>query len=91
MIVLLSFHYRENRHITNILSYAPGKQILSDRADSSKTPLFSIQVLIFYTGLWFNWWVSFAPEFQCCYFCESSCLFDLSFNFDFCVSKIMHL
>ena len=22
---------------------------------------------------WFNWWVSFAPEFQCCYFCESSC------------------
>ena len=26
---------------------------------------------------WFNWWVSFAPEFQCCYFCESSCLFIL--------------
>ena len=40
---------------------------------------------------WFNWWVSFAPEFQCCYLCESSCLFYLSFNFDFCVSKIMHL
>ena len=40
---------------------------------------------------WFNWWVSFAPEFQCCYFCESSYLFYLSFNFDFCVSKIMHL
>ena len=20
---------------------------------------------------WFNWWVSFAPEFLCCYFCES--------------------
>ena len=40
---------------------------------------------------WFNWWVSFAPEFQCCYFCESSCLFYLSFNFDFYVSKIMHL
>ena len=40
---------------------------------------------------WFNWWVSFAPEFQCCYFCESSCLFYLRFNFDFCVSKIMHL
>ena len=39
----------------------------------------------------FNWWVSFAPEFQCCYFCESSCLFYLSFNFDFYVSKIMHL
>ena len=39
---------------------------------------------------WFNWWVSFAPEFQCCYFCESSCLFYLSFNFDFYVSKIMH-
>ena len=32
---------------------------------------------------WFNWWVSFAPEFQCCYFCESSCLFYLSFNLDF--------
>ena len=40
---------------------------------------------------WFNWWVSFAPEFQCCYFCEPSCLFFLSFNFDFYVSKIMHL
>ena len=47
---------------------------------------------IFWLGLsWFNWWVSFAPEFQCCYFCESSCLFYLSFNFDFYVSKIMHL
>ena len=40
---------------------------------------------------WFNWWASFAPEFQCCYFCESSCLFYLSFNSDFYVSKIMHL
>ena len=40
---------------------------------------------------WFNWWVSFAPEFQCCYFCDSSCLFYLSFNFDFCVSKIRQL
>ena len=39
----------------------------------------------------FNRWVSFAPEFQCCYFCESSCLFYPSFNFDFYVSKIMHL
>ena len=38
-----------------------------------------------------SWWVSFAPEFQCCCFCESSCLFYLSFNFDFYVSKIMHL
>ena len=26
-----------------------------------------------------------------CYFCEPSCLFYLSFNFDFYVSKIMHL
>ena len=26
--------------------------------------------------------VSFAPEFQCCYFCESSCLFYLSFNIE---------
>ena len=33
----------------------------------------------------------FSAEFQCCYFCESSCLFYLSFNFDFYVSKIMHL
>ena len=40
---------------------------------------------------WFNWWVSFAPEFQCCYFCESSCLFYLSFKSDFYVSKIRHL
>ena len=29
--------------------------------------------------------------FYSCYFCESSYLFYLSFNFDFCVSKIMHL
>ena len=28
---------------------------------------------------------------QCCYFCEPSCLFYLSFNFDFYVSKIMRL
>ena len=40
---------------------------------------------------WFNWWVSFAPEFHCYYFCESSCLFYLSLNSDFYVSKIMHL
>ena len=40
---------------------------------------------------WFNWWVSFAPDFQCWYFCESACLFYLRFNFDFYVSKIMHL
>ena len=40
---------------------------------------------------WFNWWISFAPEFQCDYFCESSCLFYLSLNSDFYVSKIMHL
>ena len=40
---------------------------------------------------WFNWCVSFAPEFQCCYFCESSCLFYLCFNFHFYVSEIMHL
>ena len=40
---------------------------------------------------WFNWLVSFAPEFKCCYFCESLCLFYLSFNFDFYVSMIIHL
>ena len=28
---------------------------------------------------------------QCCYFCESSCMFYLSFNFNFYVSRIMHL
>ena len=39
----------------------------------------------------FNWWVSCAPDFQGCYFCESSCLFYLSFNSDFYVSEIMHL
>ena len=47
------------------------------------------QMLVTVTS--FNWWISFAPEFQCCYFCESSCLFYLSFNFDFYLSKIMHL
>ena len=40
---------------------------------------------------WFNWLVSFAPEFKCCYFCESSCLFYRSFNFDFYAAKIIHL
>ena len=35
--------------------------------------------------------VSFAPEFQCYYFCESSCLFYLSLKSHFYVSKIMHL
>ena len=39
----------------------------------------------------FNWWVSFAPMFQCRYFCVFSCLFYLSINFDFYVSNIMHL
>ena len=34
--------------------------------------------------------VSFAPKVQCCYFCESSCFFYLSFNIDFYVSKIIH-
>ena len=43
------------------------------------------------SGALFNWWVSFAPEFQCCYFCESSCLFYLNFNFDVYVSKTMQL
>ena len=38
-----------------------------------------------------KWRFRLAPEFLCCYFCESSCLFYLSFNFDFYVSKIMHL
>ena len=32
-----------------------------------------------------------ALEFQCDYFCESSCSFYLSLNSDFYVSKIMHL
>ena len=41
--------------------------------------------------MWFNVWVSFAPECQCCYLLESSCLFYLSFNSDFYVSKIMDL
>ena len=32
--------------------------------------------------------VSFAPDFQCCYFCESSRLFYLRFDLDFYVSKL---
>ena len=32
-----------------------------------------------------------SPDFQCRYFCESSCLFYLRFNFYFYVSEIMHL
>ena len=37
------------------------------------------------------WWISFAPEFQYDFFCESSSLFYLSLNSDFYVSKIMHV
>ena len=41
---------------------------------------------------WFNWWASFASDLQCFwYFCESSCLLYLRFNFDLYGSKIMHL
>ena len=40
---------------------------------------------------WFGWWVSIAPEFQCCCFCGSSCLICLRFNFDFYVSKMVRL
>ena len=37
-----------------------------------------------WSGLsWFNWWVSFTPDFQCCCFCKSSCLFCLGFSFGF--------
>ena len=50
-----------------------------------------IQVYVFTTNHHLNWWVSFTLAVQCCYFCESSCLFYLRFNFDFYVSKIMHL
>ena len=35
--------------------------------------------------------ISFAPDFQCCYFCGSSCWFYLGLHFDFYVSKILHL
>ena len=35
-------------------------------------------------------WISFAPDCQCCYFSESTCLFYLRFNFHFYVSRIMH-
>ena len=40
---------------------------------------------------WFIQWISFASDFCCCYFCESSYLFYLRFNFDFYVSKMVHL
>ena len=33
----------------------------------------------------------FAPDVQCCYFYESASLFNLRLNFDFYISKIMHL
>ena len=61
-------------------------------SDGNQTNKIDLVVLGRRSGLsWFNWWVSFAPEFQCCYFCESSCLFYLSFNSDLFVSKITHL
>ena len=53
-----------------------------------------IELLIYYSGgrifsLAFE--NRALKQLQCCYFCESSCLFYLSFNFDFYVSKKMHL
>ena len=39
---------------------------------------------------WLNWWVSVTPDFQCCYFGESSCLFILDLNLISMFSKIMH-
>ena len=42
-------------------------------------------------SLTFNNYFSFAPNFRCCYFCESSWLFYLRFDSDFYVSKIMLL
>ena len=42
-----------------------------------------IQVFVFTTNHHLNWLVSFAPDFQCCYFFESSCLFYPRFNTDF--------
>ena len=70
-----------------------GKQLESDQTPHYVTSNLMYPILgCLRSGLsWFNWWVSFAPEFQCCYFCESSYLFYLSFNSDFYVSKIMHL
>ena len=35
--------------------------------------------------------LSYLSSYISSYFCESSCLFDLSLNSDFYVSKIMHL
>ena len=35
--------------------------------------------------------VFFAPDFQCFYFCESSCFLYRRFDFDFYVSNIIHL
>ena len=58
---------------------------------NSVTPAL-LKSILFYIGInEVNWWISFAPEFQCDYFCESSCLFYLCLNSDFYVSKIMHL
>ena len=74
--------------------YGDGQEGRSFGSIGSNSEILEIVVLSlsYGTGLsWFNWWVSFAPEFQCCYYCESSCLFYLSFESDFCVSKIMHL
>ena len=45
-----------------------------------------------WVGLIMVWLVGFfGPDFQCWYFCESSCLFCLVSDFDIYVSKIMRL
>ena len=60
---------------------------------SSLTGCFRVVLSRSLTGVFFFFFFFFffAPEFHCCYFCESSCMFYLSLNSDFEVSKIMHL
>ena len=68
------------------------RPLIESTGNLRTVPCIAVHLKILRLGLsWFNWWVSFAPEYECCYFYESSFLFYLSFNFDFYVSKIIHL
>ena len=92
---LFSFVKQESIHVS-IYPYSL-YVIRHIRLEVSRVAVLSLNHLFYRkdclrSGLsWFYWWVSFAPDFQCWYFCESSCLYYLRFNFDFYVCKMMHL
>ena len=50
------------------------------RCSMARNRLVKVRSIVVY------WWIFFAPDFRYCYFCEPSCMFYLSFNFDLLTS-----